>query len=154
VVAFEPVPQFRAFFEYNLARNGLGARVQVGGGVGGGRGNEGALPAGGVAGGWGQDRPPKTTRGSTGPAPAARPHWGAPAPSPPPPQIRPTVAVAYPGRNNYTVVVPQRGIWGTAGISGANIDEHIDNEARPAPGGGRVPEGPPAHPCPRASLWL
>ncbi|KAI8471235.1 MAG: hypothetical protein J3K34DRAFT_458460 [Monoraphidium minutum] len=69
VVAFEPVPQFRAFFEYNLARNNLEDRVQ----------------------------------------------------------IRPTVAVAYPGRGNYTVVVPQRGIWGTAGIDGANIDEFIDN---------------------------
>jgi FkbM family methyltransferase len=70
VVAFEPVPQFRAFFEYNLARNGLTHLVQV----------------------------------------------------------RPTVAVRYPGRGNYTVVVPKRGIWGTAGIDGANIDAGIDNE--------------------------
>ena len=53
-------------------------------------------------------------------------------------QIRPTVATAYPGRSNYTVVVPQRGIWGTAGIGGANIDEHIDNEARACRGGGEV----------------
>ena len=29
VVAWEPVPQFRAFFEYNLARNGLQNKVQV-----------------------------------------------------------------------------------------------------------------------------
>jgi hypothetical protein len=30
VVSFEPVPQFRAFFEYNIARNQLQDRVQVG----------------------------------------------------------------------------------------------------------------------------
>ncbi len=27
-----------------------------------------------------------------------------------------------------TVVVPQRGIWGTAGVNGMNIDKAIDNE--------------------------
>ncbi|GBG00148.1 hypothetical protein Rsub_12839 [Raphidocelis subcapitata] len=70
VIAFEPVPQFRAFFEYNVARNGLAHKIQ----------------------------------------------------------IRPAAAVAHPGRGNYTVVVPQRGIWGTAGIDGANIDHLIDNE--------------------------
>lgn len=70
MIAWEPVPQFRAFFEYNVARNGLTGRVQV----------------------------------------------------------RPAAAVARPGRGNYTVVVPQRGIWGTAGIDGANIDHLIDNE--------------------------
>ena len=46
-------------------------------------------------------------------------------------ELRPSVVVEYPSaprEANYTVVVPQRGFWGTASIGGANIDEFIDNE--------------------------
>jgi len=73
VVSWEPVPIFRAFFEYNIARNKLHHLIE----------------------------------------------------------LRPSVVVQYPsvpGEANYTVVVPQRGFWGTASIGGANIDESIDNE--------------------------
>lgn len=69
VVAWEPVPHFRAFFEYNIARNKLQPLIQV----------------------------------------------------------RAAVVTERPG-NTYTVVVPQRGIWGTAGIDGANIDANVDNK--------------------------
>jgi hypothetical protein len=31
------------------------------------------------------------------------------------------------GSANYTVVAPQRGIWGTASIDGSNIDTSVDN---------------------------
>lgn len=75
VVAWEPVPRFRAFLEYSLARNGVTDRVEV----------------------------------------------------------RAAVAAEFasaPGERNFTVVAPQRGIWGTAGVDGANIDTVIDNEGR------------------------
>eukprot|EP00884_Botryococcus_braunii_P021699 jgi/Botrbrau1/8212/Bobra.0392s0010.2 len=42
-------------------------------------------------------------------------------------QIR-TNAVADKPEGSYDLVVPQRGIWGTASINGANIDRAINNE--------------------------
>ena len=63
VIAWEPVPHFRAFLEYALALNNLTTLVEV--------------------------RP-----------------W----------------AVADKAGETYTLVVPQRGIWGTASIDGGNID--------------------------------
>ena len=120
VIAFEPVPQFRAFFEYNLARNGLEDKVQV-------------RHQRGVGRPLARARPPTDGRHTaTARQPQARPATAQlPRPCPARPrdrQIRPTVAVAQPGKDNVTVVVPQRGIWGTAGIDGANLDELIDNE--------------------------
>lgn len=46
-------------------------------------------------------------------------------------EVRPSVVVQHPssaGEQNYTVVAPQRGIWGTASIKGQNIDPSIDNK--------------------------
>eukprot|EP00879_Flechtneria_rotunda_P018331 GHRR01019228.1.p1 GENE.GHRR01019228.1~~GHRR01019228.1.p1 ORF type:complete len:561 (+),score=158.07 GHRR01019228.1:121-1683(+) len=64
VIAWEPVPQFRAFFSYNLARNNLAHMVTV----------------------------------------------------------RPTVVADPPG-SKQVVLVPKKGIWGTASIAGANLDQ-------------------------------
>ena len=66
------MPQFRAFLEYNVARNTVQDKVSV--------------------------RP------------------------------RVVVDAGGGGGKTYTVVVPNRGIWGTAGIGGANIDPAIDNQ--------------------------
>ena len=66
VIAWEPVPHFRAFMEYGLALNGLGTLVHV----------------------------------------------------------RPFVAASAPGET-YKLVVPQRGIWGTASVNGGNIDKWV-----------------------------
>jgi hypothetical protein len=73
VIAWEPVTTFRAFFEYNIARNKLHHKIEV----------------------------------------------------------RSNAVVEYPsapGAANYTVVAPQRGIWGTASINGSNIDSSVDNQ--------------------------
>lgn len=37
-------------------------------------------------------------------------------------------AVDEAGGRRVTVVAPQRGIWGTASVGGANIDTSVDNE--------------------------
>ena len=66
VVAFEPVPRFRAFLEYNLHLNGLMPHVQV-------KAN----------------------------------------------------AVSHTANKDVEMVFPSRGIWGTAGIGGHNIDKAI-----------------------------
>ena len=63
VIAWEPVPHFRAFLEYAIALNNLTAVIEV--------------------------RP---------------------------------FAVADKAGETYNLVVPQRGIWGTASINGGNID--------------------------------
>ncbi|KAF6258050.1 hypothetical protein COO60DRAFT_1701519 [Scenedesmus sp. NREL 46B-D3] len=73
VIAWEPVTAFRAFFEYNIARNKLHHKIQV--------------------------------RRS-----AVVQHASAP------------------GAANYTVVAPQRGVWGTASVNGSNIDASVDNQ--------------------------
>ena len=45
------------------------------------------------------------------------PHWPCPLAA----QIRENVVADAPG--DYDLVVPQRGIWGTAGVGGWNIDK-------------------------------
>uniref|UniRef100_A0A383VY30 Methyltransferase FkbM domain-containing protein n=1 Tax=Tetradesmus obliquus TaxID=3088 RepID=A0A383VY30_TETOB len=74
VIAWEPVPQFRALLALNLARNGLSQLVSV----------------------------------------------------------RPAV-VAHPPGSKQVVVIPNRGIWGTAGIGGANVDLSIHDKASGPP---------------------
>jgi hypothetical protein len=69
VKAWEPVPTFRAFFEYGLQMNSFQAQVEVRTAV-----------VGGVAG------------------------------------------------QKLQLVVPNRGIWGTAGVDGMNIDHAIKND--------------------------
>jgi len=68
VIAWEPVPHFRSFFELAIAINGLQRKIQV------------------------RHRAVSNTTGAV------------------------------------EIVVPQRGIWGTAGVGGWNIDNNVDNE--------------------------
>jgi len=81
VVAWEPVPTFRAFLQYGVELNGLGGLVDV-------------------------------RAAAVGDKPGAE----------------------------YELVVPQRGIWGTASIGGRNIDKcaRARPRARHARGAGRV----------------
>ena len=74
MIAWEPVPTFRAFLEYGVELNGVGALVDV-------------------------------RAAAVGDKPGAE----------------------------YELVVPQRGIWGTASIDGRNIDKRAPPACLPYP---------------------
>lgn len=86
VVAWEPVPRFRGFFEAALLLNpGLAPRVDVRG-----------------AAACARDSPPPGPSSSSSSS------------SPPPSSL------------GVTLTVPERGVWGTASVGGANIDRELE----------------------------
>jgi hypothetical protein len=94
-VAWEPVPRFRAFLEWSVARNRLLERVQV--------------------------RAAAVTADRAAPSPSS------PSPSSPSPSS-PSRSPSAKSNAAIEIVAGNRGIWGTAGIEGANLDTSIAND--------------------------
>ena len=124
MVAWEPVPLFAAFLRLGLLLSNMTHAVEVrvcgwggwGGWVGGGRGALG--------------RPSRRVWGAAPQRTHTHHHHRHPSSLPPPPltpltpprtQVREKIVGDDP-RAELTIMVPNRGIWGTAGVGGMNID--------------------------------